>query len=548
MDADTILKRRDMLRSQRAAWEPDWRAIIKYAAPQLAHAVSGASGLGQTIPVTGSARGQVVDNTAHQALDTLVAGMDGLVFRGDVINVTPRGEATLVPGAAGWAQAAKQVLDGAVNHRNSGWPAERMKALRSTCALGIGAIETSEVPGEHLRYSAIPVGELLISDGSHMMVDTVFRSYRLDARTAMREFGDRCPEKIVQKAESDPFEKFDFVHAVFPAEDDDDRPRVAGWRYVSYHVFEGEKAIVRQAGYTSHCYGTGRWQRMDGTPYGWSPVMGVMDEIKRINVMVGDNLFAARRMIKPVTYARGGLFNGQPDTRPGMFLEYRTREAGDVEIRKWPGPDGLPFLMEMEEQVRNAIRTGMFYFLIQQPRSPDMTATEWLGRVAEMYRQLSGPAAQIARELGDPAMTRSLDLLIQAGVIDPPPPPLGLEHFNVSIDPPIAKMEAAQRLDQLMRFLQTGGTIMQMDPQSGDLVSFDQVMRFAHEYCDIPMEILLPDEIVQLKRQARAQQAQQQRLIEAAEPVAGAAEKFSRAAQNAGLIPSGNGGARSRLQ
>lgn len=532
MDPASLLRRAEMLRGRQSEFISDWQHIVRYAAPQLAAAVDGGRG-----SVTIGGAGQSVDATAKQAVETLVTGLDGFIFRGDVFNVTPKVDVRDDPDATAWADAAEIALNRAVQHRNSGWVSERMKALRSVVALGTGAVGIGD-DGRRLSFEAVPVNDLAFCEDATGRIDTVYRWRRLTARQAVAAFGSQCPEHISSRMETDPYGVHEFVHAVFPIGEDDARGVPSQMRYASYWVSVTGRQIARRQALRTMYYAVGRWGRVDGTAWGWGPVQVCLDDVRRLNRMTADTLRAANRMIDPSTYVRDGVFTGRIDNSPGAINFYHRSIGDGAEVRAWPGPVSLPYVNEEVERTRQQLREGLFYYLLQRPQG-QMTATEWLGREAETYRHLSGPAAMIAGEIGDAVAVRAFDIILFAGAVPPPPPPFTIHDFIVEVLPPIMRMEHAQQLDRGMRFLTAAGTIAQADASALEALDADRILADVREYCDAPEEWLRPPRDVAEMRQARARRQQQQEAMESAPQLAAAAKDARAAGINVASMLSG---------
>ena len=518
MQAQEIIKRRGKLEQLRAPWENDWNKIVRTTVPQLAFSL-------QLTP-RGKTRSEVVDDTAKEAVSVLVAGLDGFIFRGDVWRVEPRDELKSDPAAAAWAQAAQEDLARAMAHPKAGWPQARMMALRSCVSLGVCTVQADEVPGKHLRFRSTPIGETYIAENAGGRVDTVYRRYELTALQARDEFGaDALPATVRRDLDTgnDPYNTHRFTHAVFPADQDNEAPKSRRHQYVSYHVHDEGPTIIRRAGYRQQCYHTARYERVDASAYGWSPVMTGLDEILRLNDMGRTNLRVAHQIAAPSLYARAGMFAKSIDRRPDAFNYYVANQAAGPapEVKAFPTGSVPPWVQEVEESRRNWVRSLLMYYLLQVPQA-QMTATEWIGRQGELYRQIGPIASQLAMELGEPIAQWSLYKLVDAGVIPPPPPPYSIDDFNATIEPPISRMEKAQQLDQVLRFgqsLQIPGSI---DPGSLARVDLDAMVKVLAEANDVPPQLLHDDATFQAMQQARAQQQQAQQMLAAAPQLAGA--------------------------
>jgi hypothetical protein len=78
--------------------------------------------------------------------------------------------------------------------------------------------EGFDIDGIH--FNTLHIAEYYIQENVNGKVDTLYRKYKLTARQAVQEFGEKnVGEKILTAAKEKPDQKFNFIHAVEPTED-----------------------------------------------------------------------------------------------------------------------------------------------------------------------------------------------------------------------------------------------------------------------------------------------------------------------------------------
>jgi hypothetical protein len=159
------------------------------------------------------------------------------------------------------------------------------------------------------------------------------------------------------------------------------------------------------------------------------------------------------------------------------------------------------------------------------------TTVEIMERIREGLKRLSTPVARIQDELFNPTLTRCLMLLIKNGVVPPPPPELQGEGFGINYTGPLAM---ALRDQQANGFISWVGNILQVAevfPEALDIPNIDSGVRRLGTSLGVSADDMATPEMVQAKRDARAQQIKQQQELEAVDVAAKAYGKGKDAAQ-----------------
>lgn len=527
--ADDLINRQADLANARAQWEPDWHDVALYVIPQAAFSFG--------LNPRGKNRAQVVDDTAKDALDNLVAGLDGLLWGERAYEVkAKREELARDDGVKRWGEEATRLLNGALNAPRAGFAAERQKVMRSLAGFGTGCLYSEDNPGRHLVFRAIPLAQITVAEDAVGVVDTVFRRFRLSARQAAQRFGlDALSERVRRAVEREPYLPVEFLHAAVPRDTYDvGRKDRANMPVASHYVEIDGRHHVAEGGYHEMPYACTRWDGVEDSPYGWSPALTVLDDIKRVNQMGRTNLKAGHGSVEPSLYIRNGLFKDKLDRRPGTINYYKAdRNEVNAEVRAMPGPSGLPIALEMEQDRREFIRAAFYYFLLQIPQNPQMTATEWLGRTQEMMRRMGRPVGNIQAELAQPVGERALNLLLRAGVLPPPPPPLTRDDVKVEFLSPVKRAQRAAEAEGTLRTLQGIGAVSGLDPTVAHLLDGEKVVRHLREANGAPADILRSERAMQAIRAGQAQAARVQAMTAMAAQGAGVVKDLSEAASNA---------------
>ena len=503
--ATRIIDRHSELSSERASEESRWRKLVRYVLPQEAAAWG--------VDPCGPRSSPTVDDTARECLDNLVASLDEMLYRRQPYQVVPKEDSVAETGGypVEWADYATHNLSSALDHPRCGFTVARQLLLRSTAGLGFGCMYVTERPGKHLVFRTYPAAEVAIAENADGIVDTVFRSYEMTIRQVVEMWGQRASERVRSRLDRSPGEKVRIIHAVYPRYEVMPSAHKAGMPWASVYLEADNKNILDEGGFHEFPFAVPRWDR-GCSPYGWSPGMTVLDEILRVNAMGRSNLMAGQRIADPETYIPNGMFQNVLVRRPGATHYYDTKNIQNAEVRQWPTPTQLPVTMEMAQAVQVMIREAFFYYLLQPPQSPNMTATEWIGRQRQMARRMGAPVGRHEQEAADPTGSRAFALLVRAGAIQPPEPPWHISDFEVRFISPLGQMKQLAQVESIQHTLSGAAMAAQFDPSAARVIDAEEVIREQHDALGAPTRMLRNRRVVQ---QMREDDAQRQQIAEA---------------------------------
>jgi len=528
--ATRLIQRWDELAQERPLTQ--WRKIVRYSLP----AEAAAFGVDPDGPLTSP----TVDDTIRECLDSMVEGIDDMLFHQDAYEVVPRddGEANTGGYASRWADYATHNLNAAINNPLTGWATTRHLTERSTCGLGHGVMFVTERPGSHLVCKFEPASEVVIAENADGVVDTRIRRYPMTLRQVVETWGDRASDQVRNRIDRFPGEKIDIIHGVYPRWEVMPGQHRMRMPWASCYIEVQTKKVLDEGGFMEFPFMIPRFDRRSCSPYGWSQVMTVLDEVLRVNSMGRSNLAAGQRISNPETYYPDGMFARGLSAmrRPGADHVYNTSAAGqNPEVRQFPGPAQLPIPMEQEADRRNMIREIMFYYLFQPPESPNMTATEWIGRQNQMRRRIGGPVGRFEQEMAVPAGKRFFGILLRAGAIEPPQPPYSLSDFEVEFSSPVARMKRLTKAESIQRTLEASALVAQFDPRAIANIDGDESVRELHEAYGAPAVMLRSRDDVAQQRAADDQKQQIAELGQAAITGATAAKLAAEAGRAGGV-------------
>jgi hypothetical protein len=542
--ASSITRRHEELASMRVTFESHWEEIAERVLPRAKGSFTGR--FSTTNVMQGEKQTEkMYDSTAAIALERFAAVMDSMLtpqsskwhrLRADDKNLNRD------PMVLRYFDEVTELLFKYRYAPRAGFANQNHERYMSLGAFGTGTVMVDRLEGGGLRYRCIPLAELYLLENHQGVIDTAHRRYTLTGRQAMQKFGkDALPEKMSEQAEKKPDKEFEFIHCVKPREDlKPGRMDYRGMAWASYHVAIEGKKVVREGGYRSWPFPTGRYVQAPGEIYGRSPAMMVLPNIKVLNEQKKTMLKVGHRAVDPVLLAFDDGVVDSFSLRPGAINPGGLNAQGQKMIQPldMASSNLLPFdkLMEQERiPINDVFLVNLFQILVE---TPQMTATEVLERAREKGILLGPSMSRQMSEYLGPLIEREMDVLAADGLL-PEMPPLLREaqgEYAIVYESPLSRQMRFEELTGFNRLLEQAATYASAtnDPRILDHFNFDEAIPDAADIQGVKPRWMNTPEVVAQIRAGREQQAAIAQMTAAA-PGAAAVIK----AVNAGERPSG---------
>lgn len=332
------------------------------------------------------------------------------------------------------------------------------------------------LPGElsAFRFTAIPLNEVILDEGSRGRLDTSFRAISLTLPQILEKYeGIDLPLSILQKGAKDPYDKFNLIETLFPDSDG------MGFRF---SLFLPDEDIVLFQSHMDHSpFINFRWMKSPGEIYGRSPVMKALPDIKTANKVV-------ELILKNASISVTGIWQAEDD---GVLNPANIELVPGAIIPKAVGSKGLtpldmPAKFDVSQLVladlRNRIRHALLVDRLPQlSDTGKRTATEINERSNEMTLLLGATFGRLQVELLNPLIGRAYDILRRRGAI----PDLPLDGRIVSIDhrSPLARAQSAQYVQNALGWVQAVNTL---GPDVAGLIDRTALMNYLTDMLGVP--------------------------------------------------------------
>ncbi len=377
-----------------------------------------------------------------------------------------------------------------------------------------------------LRYRNVFLGELFLQENHQGMIDRVCRRFSMTARQALQKFGEKCPEQIKARVESNPEAPFLFLHWVLPREDKSPtRKDFKGMEYASYYISLEGKKLVAEGGYRCFPYAISRYEQAPQEAYGRSPAMDVLPAIKTLNKQKELVLKQGQLAIDPVILVHDdGIMDGA-SVESGTFISGAISADGRVLAQPLPVGNmqvGKELMDDERADIKDAFLVTLFQILTE---SPEMTATEVMERTREKGILLAPTIGRQQSEYLGPLVTREVDILSAMGRLPPMPQFLkdAQGEYTIIYDSPITRTQKAEWAAGAVRSIEILLNVAQatQDPSKLYYINWDVAAPEIAEIYGTPTPWLnTPEVVAQMKKQFSEQQ-QLQTAIQAAPAAAG---------------------------
>ena len=563
---DDLLSLQSNLAFERAFWEDAWRDCVNLAMPYASHRYDFG---GQTTQssLTGMARGpeavrrsrDLYDGEAVWASERLAGGVESAVsprsqkWQDFVLDGPFSPDPTDLEEE--WLDSLRDYNFGVRYDARCNFALANQKAIRSAVTLGTGILYSEENLGRKginpvsvpFFYRFVPVIEAYLGIDAYDDIDRCVRVTEMPARAAYDYFEGKVSDRVRQCAEDirRAQQPFTFMHAVIPREEAGDYSlKRQGMMYASFWAEVETRHLIRHSGFFTFPFSVMWWDQVDNSPYGQSPIMSIMGDVKMLQAMSKTSLQAAQQMVKPPLATMSGIYNQRLNLNPGAinpgYIDEMGRQKAQPIITN-QNPSFAENLMELKRQgIRRSTYVDLFQTLVQNPQ---MTATEALIRANEKGELLGPAGAKIEGALAR-ATEREIDIIQRKGAFEPgtpltPPETVNGKNVSVKATGPLARLRRMQELQGVESVLAIAANLGQYDASVLDKIDTDETLELTREIRGAPRKMFRTDAEVAERRQQRVQQQEQMTALSAVETMgkaAGAATPAIQAAMQANQV------------
>ena len=516
--AKNLLKRYDRLKSQRQNWESHWQEVADYMQPRKADVTKTRS--------KGDKRTELIfDGSPLQSVELLAASLHGMLTNPSTPWFSLRFKQNDMENedeAKEWLEDATEVMYSAFNKSN--FQQEIFERYHDLITFGTAAMFIEEDDEDILKFSTRHINEIFIAENDKGRIDTVFRKFSLSARAVMQKFGD-VSMNIATKANNDPYEEVEILHAVYPRSDFDPKKQdKQNMPFESVYLDAESGDELSVSGFREFPFVVPRYLKASHEIYGRSPAMTALPDVKMLNEMSKTTIKSAQKQVDPPLLVPDDGFMLPVRTIPGGLNFYRAGTRDRIEPLNIGA--NTPLGLNMEEQRRNSIRNAFYVNQLMMQSGPQMTATEVIQRNEEKMRLLGPVLGRLQSELLKPLIDRTFALILRKNLFRPAPEFLAGQDIEIEYVSPLAKAQKSTELSSIMRAIEILGSLSNVAPVF-DHINMDKLVRHLADIVGVPQKILKPQSEINAERQQAAQQQEQMQQMQQVQQLAEAGGKVA---------------------
>ncbi len=529
-DGTEAVRRWDELKGERAQHESDWESLARLIRPQR----GGFTGANQDMP----RNEKPLSSAPIIAQSNFAAGLYGTLTNPankwfTIQSANP--EVNRFHPMKLWLQSASEITLASFAPSVSPFYSAATQLFADIATFG-NAAQYDEVRLNERKILdvTLSLAECVFDVDGFGRVNEVVRKFRLKPRAAVEMFRGNVPAKIVEAAGKGSQEKHTYYHHVKPNTNwRNGRIGPGGKRWLSLYVCEIERMVVRRAGYDEMPFHAPRWEVESGQTYGTGPGYIALASARVNQQMTASNLRAGQKAGDPTLLA--------PDreawplagvVQPGKVVYGGVDMQGRALLRPLDNFSSTGLTLEMQQELKEEIRDAFHYSLMNLAGRTGMTATEVIEIQEEKMRLMAPHMGRIQEEYLAPKIARRFQILWRAGQI--PPPPQGIPEgtaLEVKYTSAAAMAQRSTEGAAVVRILQDVVPLAQVDPRYADRLSPDDVIEVLQEARGGPARILRSREDADALAEARAQAAQAQQMMDAAQAGGSALRDLAQAGQ-----------------
>lgn len=380
-----------------------------------------------------------------------------------------------------------------------------------------------------------------------------YREFTMTVDACVKEFGyDNCSEPIQMLYDdtsgANLTRELIVAHSIEP--NDDGRASEFGFssRYAyreAYWEWGGSTSpqggatsppgFLRRRGYFEKPVIIGRWDIVSNDPYGRSPGMDALPDIKQVQLETRRKAQAIDKMVNPPLVADVQLKNQPANLTPGGITYVAGYAAAgkpgfaSVYETKFPVQEITQDLTEVKARVMQVFFNDVLKVASQYETRSNVTAVEWDLRKSEALVMLGPILERIDTEVLKPIIERTFAVANRAGILPPAPQEIQGQLMNIEFVSMLSQAQQAAASGGIERLFQLAGGLVGVDPSVMDNIDIDySVDKFSSLLNNDPKMIRSPDALAQI-RQQRAQQQQQAQQAAIAQQLSQGAKNLSQA-------------------
>ncbi len=536
MEPEQIIKRLEVLSTNRSNWESLWQDCGDYGMPQNNQITAKKA--------EGERSNDLFDTTAEDSNIQLAAAQYSYLFPTDsrafVLKVDDN-KLSKVDEVKNWLEEMTRIIH--LKLVQSNFRQAFFGFLKSLGCYGTACMYIEKGKKKPLNFVNYHMSEIFIDLNSEGDVDTVYRPYEYTARQAVQEFGEDALKgtPVLEAAESvgNQNKKFEFIHAVYPRTDfDDSKDDSVNMPWVSHYVLKVGKVTISESGYEEMPYMVDFFDKDARETYGRSPMMKKLPDIKMVNRMQKTRIKGWEKATDPPIVVPDDGSIWPLATQPGGVLFKR---AGSDDPTWFEFKGNMRDMEEAIKSIQGSIRTGFFLDMFDPLIDrKNMTATETIARIDQTMRFLTPMIGRRQSGFSNPMITRVIGILSRSNreneQLPEQPGELVDAEYSIEYLGKLALVLKTLESEGLAKLLANWAPLGEVDSSFMDNLDTDEAFRDDARNSGVPASWLKTIDKRDEDRAKKAQQLLSQQMAEQLPDLTKSVKNVSQAPEEGSLV------------
>lgn len=510
---------------ERDLFMQDWRQVADYVDPYAGRFLQRRDQHGKRkLP----SRSKILNNAATRALRTMDAGfMGGHTSKARPWFLLTPSDPRLseLPEVKAWCDDITQIIRDILAKANFYTALPGFYHQRHLFSGGL--LMADEDDQDTLRFYVRSIGTYAVALNHRGLCDSVWYEYERTARQIEQKWGRaNLPRPVLDALNNNGGDRVFMVQSLIePNPDKREGLQAARFRpfrqvYWIDGAGEDQHGCLEIGGHYEMPALFGRWDATTGEPWGPSPALDSLGDIKQLQYLEGEKLRLIDLMAKPPLGLPDSMRGRQASLEPGSKTYLTpTQTQQTVGPIYTPDPRGLAAVQQDIDKVRERIEAAFFadlFRMLDFLEDRQRTAYEISERKEEKVAMLGPALESLTDEVLAPVIERAYAVADRRGLLPPPPAALDRVPLRLEFTSTLALAMKAAGLGTIERTVQFVGGLMQITggqrPDILDKLDFDQTIDEFHDRNGGPSRMIRGDDAVAELRAGRAQQAQMQQM------------------------------------
>lgn len=393
------------------------------------------------------------------------------------------------------------------------------------------------------RFYTHTCGSYTIAQNDRGQVDTLIREFEWPVQRIVQKYGyENCSLAVQRSWDEGNYAKwYPVVHVIQPNQDrDPTSPANFNKPFISLHYEPGNEGVdrdkwLRRSGFDEFPAYVSRWELTGEDIYGTDcPAMTALGDIKSLQLMEKRKAQAIDKMVNPPMRGPSSLRNVPISSLPGGTNLYDEGQGANklepvyqVNLRV----DELRVDIDaIERRINEAFFVDLFLAISNMEGIQPRNQLDIIQRNEERLLQLGPVLEHLQGEFLDPLINRTFNQGLRAGIYPEPPEAIQETSLRIKYISTLSMAQQSVATQSIERVGQFASSLAQGGWQ-GALEKFD-AQQAVDEYAQaigVPPSVIVPDDVLEERAAVRAQEAQAEKQLLAAEQAANVAKTASEA-------------------